>query len=65
MPWEMSVSPMTGSALQALPARTAEQIQAFNELQRLTSTPENAAPIIQGFNRCFIGHDSVATKSES
>jgi DNA-binding SARP family transcriptional activator/pimeloyl-ACP methyl ester carboxylesterase len=33
-----------------LPEGTAEQIQAFNELQRLTSTPENAARIVQGFN---------------
>lgn len=33
-----------------LPEGTAEQIHAFNELQRITSTPENAARIVQGFN---------------
>ena len=33
-----------------LPEGTAEQINAFNELQRITSTPENAARIVQEFN---------------
>jgi pimeloyl-ACP methyl ester carboxylesterase len=33
-----------------LPEGTVEQIQAFNELQRITSTPENAARIVQEFN---------------
>jgi DNA-binding SARP family transcriptional activator/pimeloyl-ACP methyl ester carboxylesterase len=33
-----------------LPEGSAEQIHAFNELQRITSTPENAARIVQGFN---------------
>ena len=33
-----------------LPEGTAEQIHAFNELQRITSTPENAARIVQEFN---------------
>jgi pimeloyl-ACP methyl ester carboxylesterase len=33
-----------------LPEGTAEQIQAFNELERITSTPENAARIVQGFS---------------
>lgn len=33
-----------------LPEGTVEQIQAFNELQRITSTPENAVRIVQEFN---------------
>lgn len=33
-----------------LPEGAPEQIQAFNDLQRITSTPENAARIVQEFN---------------
>jgi DNA-binding SARP family transcriptional activator/pimeloyl-ACP methyl ester carboxylesterase len=33
-----------------LPEGTTDQIHAFNELQRITSTPENAARIVQVFN---------------
>jgi pimeloyl-ACP methyl ester carboxylesterase len=33
-----------------LPEGTPEQIQAFNELQRITTTPENALRIVEGFN---------------
>lgn len=33
-----------------LPEGTPEQLNAFNELQRITTTPENAARIVAGFN---------------
>ena len=34
-----------------LPEGTPEQLQAFNELQRITSSPEIAASIVSGFQR--------------
>jgi pimeloyl-ACP methyl ester carboxylesterase/predicted ATPase/DNA-binding SARP family transcriptional activator/tRNA A-37 threonylcarbamoyl transferase component Bud32 len=33
-----------------LPGGTAEQVHAFNELQRISSSPENAVRVMQGFS---------------
>lgn len=43
-----------------LPDGTPEQVQAFNELQRISTSPENAARIIAGFN--IINVEELAPK---
>jgi DNA-binding SARP family transcriptional activator/pimeloyl-ACP methyl ester carboxylesterase/tRNA A-37 threonylcarbamoyl transferase component Bud32 len=42
-----------------LPGGTPEQVHAFNELQRVSSSPENAARIMEGFNHIDVSDLAV------